>query len=168
MLRATLTIISAALLLIVCLWWVRSYWRADYFQLGPIGGDRVIVITGGGEVVVFAGPKQWVNGGRQTKTLEENPRLVRRFLGNLLTFGELHDRFWVRRNFALGWGRQPDITLFLGAPLWAIAAPLTVLPYWMAWRWFAPRHEADGRCPACGYDLRKSPQACPECGQTTL
>ena len=53
---------------------------------------------------------------------------------------------------------------------WLISFAASVLPAW----WFVQylrfgRRQARARrglCPNCGYDLRASPQRCPECGTT--
>lgn len=51
-------------------------------------------------------------------------------------------------------------------PYWALIIPLTILPF-MGFRRLIVRHRRKrrGQCLACGYDLRQSPDRCPECGR---
>jgi hypothetical protein len=51
--------------------------------------------------------------------------------------------------------------LLVGLPLWLLAAVFA----WSA-RWLLKRARAPlpGHCAICGYDLRATPERCPECG----
>lgn len=56
-------------------------------------------------------------------------------------------------------------------PYWVPAAGLAILPASAATRVAKRRREArrrkKGLCPGCGYDLRGTPERCPECGMMT-
>ncbi len=58
--------------------------------------------------------------------------------------------------------------LIAGAPYWSLAAPLSVAPLLRLWislrKRMARRSSRVGLCATCGYDLRASPERCPECG----
>ena len=55
------------------------------------------------------------------------------------------------------------------APYWAIAGVLGVLPLAWAVHWRLQRGRVKaGCCVACGYDLRATPERCPECGAVPI
>ena len=74
------------------------------------------------------------------------------------------------------WGTRDDpaypkgdwaTTIVLG-PIWPLAVPFAALPAAWAARHIRQRRRsrraARGLCPRCGYDLRATPDRCPECG----
>jgi hypothetical protein len=51
------------------------------------------------------------------------------------------------------------------APYWAVVPPLALLPAVWSWRAVRRRRRSrQGMCQTCGYDLRATPERCPECG----
>jgi 4-amino-4-deoxy-L-arabinose transferase-like glycosyltransferase len=58
-----------------------------------------------------------------------------------------------------------DTLDFVSLPMWMVAAPAAVLPLIRLRRgWRARRRRVEGLCLVCGYDLRATPDRCPECG----
>jgi rubrerythrin len=52
----------------------------------------------------------------------------------------------------------------LEIPFWELALLAALLPaVWIARRW-RQRRPPPGHCRVCGYDLRATPERCPECG----
>jgi hypothetical protein len=52
----------------------------------------------------------------------------------------------------------------LWVPYWLPAVAFAAAPAWWLWRPLLRRRKRLGLCPQCGYDLRATPDKCPECG----
>ena len=80
------------------------------------------------------------------------------------------------RGFGVGWtpettedahhiGTITYSTRAVWGPTWALAVVFAALPAGRVVRWgWRRRRRRAGLCAACGYDLRATPERCPECG----
>jgi hypothetical protein len=75
------------------------------------------------------------------------------------------ERFWNWLGFDGGHEIGADNT-FVTTPLWSLLLVTAVLPAIATVGFVRARRQRTGalRCPACGYDLRATPERCPECG----
>jgi hypothetical protein len=71
-------------------------------------------------------------------------------------FGVLGLGFSPHGNTAWGGGR-----LVVSIPLWL---PILMLAVLLIRQWRRARRPKSGQCSRCGYDIRASPDRCPECG----
>ena len=67
------------------------------------------------------------------------------------------------------WHRRLDMQM-IAVPYWKAAAATGLLPLLNLWRIIRKRaldrrRRRIGLCPRCGYDLRATPDRCPECGK---
>ena len=81
----------------------------------------------------------------------------------------LMDRSWRRRGFEYVAGRSRAFYYYpmiaLTVPLWSLAVSAALLPaVWLVRHAKRVHASRRGLCPVCGYDLRASPERCPECG----
>jgi hypothetical protein len=80
-------------------------------------------------------------------------------------------RTWRERQGFSGWGWRTNDEVWQGigcgfsCPCWSIVALSCPLPVFVAARAVVARRRGrPGHCRRCGYDLRATPERCPECG----
>jgi hypothetical protein len=81
----------------------------------------------------------------------------------------LPDGQWLSFTFAAGRDRLPGDAAdhwYVVLPFWLLVLIFGLMPSWASVRYVRRRRAtaAFGHCPACGYDLRATPERCPECG----
>jgi len=139
------TVLSLLLFVATLALWVRSYW-----------GD-------GGSVALFG--HQWDWSSRNGRFLMSNANEV--FVGQLKRLGVDPAKPLVGQTFS----PPPDSDILFQDIMqivldyrWVIPAAV-ILPLWRVRSWWKRGHRTStGLCPSCGYDLRATPDRCPECG----
>jgi hypothetical protein len=170
-----LTIASFVCLVGVFILWVRSYRHSDQISWRATHGYRGI-LTAKGDVELDV---LWVDWSMNpevfhTPRLQSDPprppvNYLRMLGGNT---GDVYSK-WEAAGFAWHQIHNPrhgTTHVFAYAPFWSFALLTAALPSaWIARR-LRDRHRRArerrnaGLCPACGYDLRATPDRCPECG----
>lgn len=156
--------------------WIRSYHTFDVIQYHiPHRADDFLGIIGEGKVALIFG-------------VQHTDGLIRADLPDKESAGwSYYESIWYYKNFVLhneGWIRGPwkFVGFQLGIrdgigfnefrimifPLWFILA-LCSFPAGL-WLWktrLNRKRVCRGLCAKCGYDLRASPDRCPECGSVS-
>jgi hypothetical protein len=144
--------VAAVLSLLVCVvttgMWARSYFVSDYIDWTRPdwkGGVRSRV----GKLVIWRDNARYglwrsSHGTVRPPTEDEESSLLR-----VYHYKNLSDVYWGEWELAI--------------PFAYIVGPTLIPPGWWVYRRLR-RQRSPGECAACGYDLRATPDRCPECG----
>ena len=185
--RRRLFNIAAVVSLLLCLavgaLWVRSLWHYELVEVEYTRWPRSDKMDSGffqvswhsstvsfKLITEFVGPAHFRDASAAwfTRSPAENPPGMRWSKAGDETTRDMNgdpDGFYTRHYLwtpVLGVRRD---TWMLGVRPWLPMALLAVMPaLWVKRFRKARRAKGLGLCPSCGYDLRASPERCPECG----
>ncbi len=147
LLRYTFSGICLLLAAATVVLWARSYRVSDVFG-APTSGAAFFLCTRPGTVCFFVDPSGYFG--------TEYP-------GTYFTIGA-YPVFATRFRYLTAAPGSPR-ALLIEIPLWVVILPPLVPPLLCLVPWLRRRRRRRlGLCLVCGYDLRASPERCPECG----
>jgi hypothetical protein len=173
------SVVSLLLCVAVCVLWVRSCWVTDQLIWQRVDGRRSGQSAQGGVVLDlsfsrfsgrpadFCGLIYASGEARPALWYEVTLFLQSRHPGDTTAGSQWGGFGWYETRKANG-----DRYASVVAPFWSFALASAVLP--LGWttmrlcsRIHARRRKGGALCLNCGYDLRASPERCPECGTAT-
>jgi hypothetical protein len=152
---------AASLLLLVATvtLWVRSYWVADRLDyVAP--GKWFWCYSIRGTLAMMPSTARATGAGfiyDRAEDMDSTERALWRAKGN---------RWWERAGFYFRFqDLRSEWRLYLYFPFWFLTVATAILPAAaIIVQWRGARRGINGRCTCCGYDLRATPERCPECG----
>jgi hypothetical protein len=173
------TICSSVLCLLVLPVWIHSYWRIHQISWLPRRGSNVAITFVDAGLGVVAASRYWcgadfaqkyrLKSGYLSFPAPVNP--ANRWMAIDSCADEARGKSTILDlRFAgidLVVGRDdPGLTWLVALPCWLLACLSAIFPSIAIWRHRKARRRArQGLCPRCGYDLRATPERCPECGR---
>jgi hypothetical protein len=143
--------------------WARSrvLGHSDWFSGSSASAGRQAMVIGGTVYLRhITSPRAWWRPAPWTYERRTNYRAFTRATDlqlDVASFG-----FSRHRGTLDG---SPFTETWLIFPLWAVVLATAGLPVlWLTRRVRRRMNSEPGHCPVCGYDLRGTPERCPECG----
>ena len=146
-----LSVVSLLAALAIALLWVRSYWVWDEVRFYT--GDHAGVFHSmGGQLLVYHRATLQFDGHGIWRRNDVGAPLGGSFRRALIEFDLGSEDFFGGRSWV--------------TPHWPLVVIAAAPPAVVAWRRRHRRRKwvGGGFCPYCGYDLRATPDRCPECG----
>jgi hypothetical protein len=154
--------------------WVRSYWAGDHFYISrergsgdnPWGTNYNFNSSRGELQIDFNGVRNSATGNHHRWISRRPPRELPLGLspGDPL-IKRLGFTPWQHGDYRPGEAWQ----YWMSAPTWSVTVLSALIPaVWIIQRRRSRLRSAKGHCRSCGYDLRATPNRCPECGATTV
>jgi len=158
--------------------WIRSHFRADVINI-PTGQDSlghswIELISNEGVLYWSRGknlrdiPQPQHPGGQWDWSSIPTIPTVRQEFRELAKFfhgSEIAGIAWFVDSLSPMQGGWRQTGWRLAIPdAWLLACSSVLPAAWVAQRMFRRRRRLKGICPQCGYDLRATPDRCPECG----
>ena len=158
-----LTVLSLLLAIAVAGLWMHAKWRFDWFEYAPDPHRNFGLMLMGEGLHVYSDRPSLIDGNLLTP-----PYRFRHWSGSAKSDPTPS---CIEREYKWGpfWWSWCDDGLYLRTslvmPYWPLLALAMPLPtFWLA-RFFSRRRSHHfGHCLSCGYDLRVTPERCPECG----
>lgn len=161
--------VAAGMSLVMCMAtaaiWMRSFWRWDSTAYRTVSGAAICLDVRNGRIVLFYSPNWFRNGGVSTgflTWLNREPQELSSYLS---------ERAGAQRVLGFQWGTTDYSTRtspgagpeywFIGIPCWVFVVGCLLIHCILRG---LHRKKPEGFCAFCGYDLRATPDRCPECG----
>lgn len=157
------TALSLLLFVAIAPLWLRSYWRTT--SIGVMHGSRNYFLdVSKGEASLVTLWRRWaLDSTWRFRLADEVPIVYSDVSFKWRRWGVAKRQM----TFVMEAGdTRPNLIIDVWTvPCWAVATSCLIAPglSWRLWRRDAHRKRA-GLCRVCGYDLRGTPERCPECG----
>jgi hypothetical protein len=148
--RLVAAVCCALMFALVIAAWVRSKWASEYVGLIP-GSKLIAVGWTDGHAWFFVNPDATRN-----KVWNSNDPMP---WSNIMADHSKNDHHYALGGFVASFNKSGLI--LIAVPFWFVASIAAVTFAWLV----HARRPKQGCCPRCGYDLRATPDRCPECGQ---